>query len=188
MAQTIPYSFDFGHLTIVFDQGNPSSCDPGEFKGETKSNYLFSETIDWQFDQNWHFVYDSLVVDSIVCFDRYSNCMAIRISETEGVIPHLSGQTERLPKSAVYRSPWHRNDSFSFSHYGYEQAYWQPHLEEINQRSFDRWYGKNHRYVSEYDNGREVFCYQRELKIIIYQMGGRKTEILLTFHHKDGTC
>lgn len=188
---TFHFSLGETALTICFTGGNPSPCDPGIFEKGEKNTYLFSEAIDWQYDQSWILLLHPEENTRVEISDRYVNCMALRISETEGVIPFDHKAAGDVKGKLFYYGRWHTVTTNSFSHYGHQQSYWQPVQTGIDTSAFNAWYAqklKEDPSLGSFGDRREVFCYQRQLRIQIYPAKGPKKTILLVFNHKDGTC
>lgn len=185
------FTFTLKYFSLRFPEGNPSSCDPGEFKQIDNQLYIFSEPIDWQYAEKFECIMSSSIRDKFEFYDRYINCMALRISETEGVISFDSKQSDLGDSSLYYVSPWTKMESSSFEHYGYGKDYWKPSITGIDTNAFNKWYF--YKCVSgevspEHGDRRTVFCYQRQVKIEYYPLHRKKKTIILIFNHKDGTC
>ena len=184
--------FYFEHFSLDFREGNPSRCDNSDFTKTAENEYLFEYTIDWQYSGYFQLLLHSEYSDSFNLYDRYVNSMAIRESETEGVHPFDTTVSDLPEINLFYFSPWVEMKDFSFEKYGYGKSYWQPSKTGIDTVAFQRWYVSKVLDQEWYDpnstpDKREVFCYQRQLKFVLYRKR-KSVTIILKFLHRDGTC
>ena len=186
--------FDFPYFEIIFPSGDPSHCDYGKFLKLDPTHYLFEWQIDWQLDESFIIKPKNEFTQVLKVHDRYINSMALRVSETEGVIPFDTTKSSLPAKELFYYSKWVTlesvNSQYSFAKYGYKRDYWQPTKNKINLAEFEKWYLQNQSYYqtsTDQINKREVFCYQRQIRII-YTINNKSNSVVLCFLHRDGTC
>ena len=78
--------------------------------------------------------------------------------------------------------------TYSFAKYGRDMNYWQPRKPKVPEAALETWYCYQMADFPIKDSDRkEVFSYQRQVRIEMYR-DGKKSTFTLKFFHRDGEC